>query len=127
MRQNIQDKDSLGPTVHSRNLPVFVAGNVEYCPSSHKIGARIHQFQFGGRIPICIAHNRIPGFEAGSSVRVLLPELYKRASLDNAHPEQGSHNENLGSNGFPVDVDRFVHSNSETTDGLMLRGSGSKH
>lgn len=95
----MQDKDSLSLIVHPRDQAVFIPSDVENGPAPHQIGVVVHRFHLCRRLPIRLAHYRVPGFKAGLRVGVLLKELYQRASFYDAHASLGSHNENKKSSG----------------------------
>ncbi len=90
----MQDKDDLCPVIHARNQTVLVPGDVEDGSAADQIGIVVDLLQIGGCPPIRTAHHGVPGFETGFRVRVLLPELFQGAALDDAHEDLGSHKEN---------------------------------
>ncbi len=90
----MQDKNDLRPVIHARNQTVLVPSDVEDGSPADQIGVVIDLLQIGGCPPIRTAHHGVPGFETGFGVRMLLPELFQGAALDDAHEGIGSHKEN---------------------------------
>jgi len=90
----MQDKDDLRPVIHAGNQTVLVPGDVEDGSAADQIGVAVDLLQIGGRLPARAAHHGVPGFETWFCVRVLLPERFQSAALDDAHESAGSHKEN---------------------------------
>lgn len=75
----------MGLVVHSCDRAELIASDIEHRSPSDQIGVVVHLFQFRRRFPIRLAHHRVPRFEAGLRVRMLLSELLESASLNDAH------------------------------------------
>src|SRR5260370_5205779 len=99
MRQEMQDKNDLRPVIHARNQTILVPSDVEDGSAADQIGVVIDLLQIGRCPPIRTTHHGVPRFETGFRLRVLLPELFQGAALNDAHEGVCSHKENYSSIG----------------------------